>query len=271
MPIRVAFLLVLKCFALFSLAAQSPQPAPRSFDDIFPSLSPAARAEVFSQDGYFRTFERPGGSAAAIIASSQSALDPGISRGVIGMQPVVLVESILVIPAETGRYSLLDVYNALSQIRDLQGRVYHSHRRQAYIPLFEEATRLDGNRRNTSVADPPRASSVPQSETIYVRLRDANFGNTFYRAQMTLDGYGLRYSLTNNRTITWTIIPAIREGRFVAQMYFEPIAEGILIYSLAGVDVSNLVMSQVHMPSAISNRLAVIIGWAAEGISRQRS
>jgi len=268
MALRLLLAVLVKCFVLFSLAAQSPSPALRSFDEIFPGLSPAARAEAFTQEGHLQTFERPGANVSTL--GLQSALDPGISRDVLGMRPVVLVESIMVIPAAAGRYSLLDVYNALSQIRDLQGRLYHSHRRQAYVPLFEEATRLDGNRRNTSVPDPPPATSVPQSETIYVRLRDANFGNTFYRAQMTLDGLGLRYSLTNNRTISWTIIPAIREGRFIAQMYFEPIAEGILIYSLAGVDVSNLVMSQVHMPSAIATRLEVIIQWAAEGISRQR-
>ena len=262
--------LVLKCLVLFPVAAQSPQSALRSFDDIFPGLSPAVRAEAFSQDGYFGAFSRrssPDMNFRQDILASRSALDSGISEAVLAMQPLVLVESIMVIPGEGGRYSLLDVYNALSQTRNLQGRLYHSHRRDAYIPLFEEVTRLDAGRRNTPVGDPAPASSVPQSETIYMRLRDANFGNTFYRAQMNLDGYGLRYNLTNNRTITYLLFPAIREGRFIAQMYFEPIAEGILIYGLAGVDVSNFVYSQIHMRSAISTRLAVIIEWAVDGIT----
>jgi hypothetical protein len=85
---------------------------------------------------------------------------------------------------------------------------------------------------------------------------------------MTLEGYGLRYSLANNRNITYLMVPVIREGKFVTQMYFEPIAEGMLIYSVAGVDVSDFVSSKISMPSAISKRLAVIIGWAADGISR---
>jgi len=268
MPVLFWFL-VLKCLVLFPIAAQSPQSALRSFDDIFPNLPPAVRTGAFSQEGYFRAFSRravPDRDFGQDIL--QSALDSGISEVVLGVQPLVLVESILVIPGEGGRYSLLDVYNALSQTRNLQGRLYHSHRRSAYIPLFEEVTRLDASRRNAPIEDPALASSVPQSETIYMRLRDANFGNTFYRAQMNLDGYGLRYSLTNNRTITYLMFPAIREGRFVAQMYFEPIAEGILIYSLAGVDVSNFVYSQIHMSSAISKRLAVIIEWAVDGITR---
>jgi len=266
------FFLVLKCLVLFPVAAQAPsQAALRSFDDIFPGLSPAVRGEAFSRDGYFRTFSRGAADAGGFgrdILAFRSRLDTGITESIFAIQPVVLVESVLVIPGEGGRYSLLDVYNALSQTRNLQGRVYHSHRRQAYIPLFEEVTRLDGTRRNSSVPDPGPASSVPRSETIYMRLRDANFGNTFYRAQMNLDGQGLRYSLTNNRNITYMMVPVIREGRFIAQMYFEPIAEGILVYSIAGIDVSNFVAGRINMPSAISKRLAVIIEWAADGITR---
>jgi len=261
--------LVLKCMVLFPAAAQTPQSVIRSFDEVFPSLSPAARAEAFSQEGYFRTFSgRPSpGNIGQDLAAFQGALGSGIADAVIAMRPVVIVESIMVIPGEGGRYSLLDVYNALSQTRNLQGRLYHSHRRNAYIPLFEEVTRLDGGRRNVPIADPPRASRIPRSETIYMRLRDANFGNTFYRAQMVLEGRGLRFTMTNNRNITYFMVPVIREGRFIAQMYFEPIAEGILIYSLAGVDVSNFVAGMIHMPSAISKRLEVILEWVTDGIT----
>ena len=261
------FFMILKCLVLFPVVAQ---PAARSFDDIFPNLSPAARAEAFSREGYVRTFSRRAAPATDFrqqVLASGSTLDRDIIEAVLTMQPLVLVESILVIPDEGGRYSLLDVYNAISQTRNLQGRLYHSYRRDAYIPLFEEVIRLDAGRRNAPLADPAPAASVPRSETVYLRVRDANFGNTFYRGQMNLEGRGLRYSLTNNRTITYLMFPAIREGRFVAQMYFEPIAEGILIYSLAGVDVSNFVYSQIHMRSAISTRLAVIIGWAVDGIT----
>jgi len=268
MAIRLCFL-VLKCLALFPLAAQSPQSAARSFDDIFPGLPPAARGAAFSQAGYFRTYERAN-DAMQDAHVFQSGLCRGLADAALAVQPVVLVESILVLPGEEGGRTLLDVYNAISQVRDLRGRTYDSHRR-GEIPLFEDATRIDAARRNAAIEDPPPASSVPQSETIYMRLRDANFGNTFYRAQMDLDGRGMRLSLTNNRSITYFMFPAIREERFVAQMYFEPIAEGILIYSIAGVDVSNFVASMIHIPSAISRRLAVIIGWAADGIAGQES
>ena len=249
----------------FRAGAQGITPAARSFDDIFPGLAPDVRSAAFSRDGYFRTLERPGGGTLRDTVAYGSGLDPALLDSVVSMRPVVMVESIMVIPG--AGLSLLEVYNALSRIRDLRGRTFDSHRR-GEIPLFDEATRLSDGRRNTAVADPPPSATVPRAETVYIRLRDANFGNTFYRASMTLDGRGLRYSLTNNRNITYLMVPVIREGRFVAQMYFEPVAEGILIYSLAGVDVSDFVSSRIHMPSAISKRLAVITGWAADGIAR---
>ncbi|MCL2558732.1 MAG: hypothetical protein FWE09_09670 [Treponema sp.] len=266
----IAPALALAGLALFPLAAQEAQGGLRSLDEIFPALSEAARAEALGADGYSRTFQGAAAGSGEGLASRQSLLSRGISAAALSVRPVVLVESVLVVPSEPGGRSLLDVYNALAQIRGLQGRLFDSHRR-GEVPLFEEATRLDPGRRNAAIADPPRASSVPASEVVYMRLRDVNFGNTFYRAQMTLEGRGILYSLTNNRNITYLLIPVIREGRFVAQMYFEPIAEGILIYSLAGVDVSNFVARQIDMPSAISKRLAVITGWAASGISRQGS
>ena len=115
--------------------------------------------------------------------------------------------------------------------------------------------------------DPAPVLKIPVSETIYMRLNDVNFGQTFYRGEIVQFGQGLRYSLTNNKNLTYFLVPVIKEEKFVAQMYFEPIAEGILIYSLAGADVSDFVSSKIDMVSAINKRLAVIIGWVSEGIT----
>ncbi|MDR2257702.1 MAG: hypothetical protein LBE14_00980, partial [Treponema sp.] len=63
--------------------------------------------------------------------------------------------------------------------------------------------------------------------------------------------------------------PVIKEEKFIAQLYFEPITEGVLVYSIAGADVSDFVASKIHMPSAIAKRLAVIISWVVDGISQK--
>jgi hypothetical protein len=75
--------------------------------------------------------------------------------------------------------------------------------------------------------------------------------------------------LTNNKNINYFFITVIKEGMFSVQLYFEVISEGVLIYSLAGADVSDFVSSRIDMPSAIYKRLAVIISWVAEGITER--
>ena len=238
----------------------------RSFDDIFPDISESIRETAFTDEGFFVSHTAL--SPEIIIGLSQSTIENRIINTVLSKQPGFLVESIQVVPGLQGRYSLLDVYNALGNTRKLQGRLYRSHRRNDEVPLFEEVTRLDNERRNNPINDPPPATSIPRSETIFMRLKDANFGNTFYRGDMVLENRGLHYTLTNNRTISLAFIPIIREERFTALLYFEPISEGVLIYALAGADVPGIANSlRIDMSSAISKRLAVIIGWVAEGIT----
>jgi hypothetical protein len=73
--------------------------------------------------------------------------------------------------------------------------------------------------------------------------------------------------LSNFRSLNYLFIPVIKEENFVAQIYAEPVEEGVLIYSIAGAQVSDFVASKIHMPSAIRKRLEVIIAWVVDGIS----
>ena len=244
----------------------------RSFDGIFPGLPPEIRAAAFSKAGYFGS--SAGAAGLALGGGSQGAngygLDPQISASVLDKKPPFLVESLLVIPGDPGAVTLLDIYNVLGTIRGLKGRLYHSETRQKPVPLFEDATRLGGARKTTPVPDPGPVRTLPRSETVYIRLKDANFGNTYYRGDLALDQYGLRYRLTNNKNINYLFIPVIKEEQFTAQLYFEPVREGVLLYSVSGADVSDFVSSKIDMPSAIGKRLSVIIAWVTEGIQGSR-
>jgi hypothetical protein len=237
----------------------------RSFDEIFPGIPPAVRGAAFSSDGCTKTEKKIPSSE--LFASGKSAVDPQIIEAVFSKQPGFLVESIIVIPDSSGKYSLLDVYNALGRVRGLKGRLYRSHTRNEFIPLFEEVTRIESAKKNVPVADPAPASSIPPSESVFMRLKDVNFGDSYYRGEMALVQRGLRYSLSNYKNISYYFIPVIKEERFNAQFYFELITEGILVYSLAGADVSDFVSSRIDMESAIAKRLAVITGWVVEGIT----
>jgi len=86
---------------------------------------------------------------------------------------------------------------------------------------------------------------------------------------MSLIQYGLCYKLTNFKSLSYFFLPVIKEGSFIAQMYIEPIQEGVLIYSIAGMDVNDFVASRVDIDSAIAKRLNVFVSWVADGIRKK--
>ena len=242
----------------------------RAFNDIFPNIGAENRALIFGAEGYVKSSQKTGGF---VIHGNESGcgLDSKIVGSVLGANPGYFVESISVISGNPGSVSLLDIYNALGKIRDLKGRLYNSATRGQAVPLFEDATRIAGEKQTNAVPDPAPASSLPKSETVYVRLKDVNFGNTYYRAEMSAGDNGISYTMTNSRNITYLLVPVMKEGRFIAKLYIEPIAEGILFYSVAGADISDFVASKIHVDSAITKRLNVITSWAIDGIVKKKT
>jgi hypothetical protein len=249
---NAAFLLMI--LLSFSLAAQR-----RSLDTVFPGLDAGTRDRVLGE-GFINSSLRSAGFTLLSPAGFESSMTDYVLR----RQPACLIESLRVLP-ETGA-DLEDVFGALQNIRNLKGRLYYSETRKAHIPLFEEATRIRGPKKNTPVADPPLGPAAVRAETVYLRLKDANFGNTYYQGDIVPQGNGLLYRLSNTKTFFAFLIPVIREEKFIAQIYFEPVEEGVLVYGLAGADVSDFISSKIDMASAIGKRMAVILSWVTDGI-----
>ncbi|MDR2020599.1 MAG: hypothetical protein LBQ14_07535 [Treponema sp.] len=254
---KTAFLLI--WLPAFSLAAQT-----RSFNDIFPAVSAEQRARVFSPDGYIESDEASAGLK--LRPSTASGLQ--VANVVQAKNPSFFVESLLVIPfnGAGSAPNLLDAYNALGRVRNLKGRLYHSSTRGGDIPLFEDATRIESEKKTSPIPDPPGAHYIPPPETVYFRLKDANFGNSYYRTDIRADQRGLFYRLTNFRNLSYGIIPVIREEKFITHLYVEPIAEGLMIYSVSGADVSNFISSRINVSSAIRKRVEVIIDWLVDEV-----
>jgi hypothetical protein len=247
---------------LCSSASLFSQDQLRSFDEIFPSLDTGIREQVFSPSGYFAAYGK--NYQTLDSTNTESLFLPKIVR----LKPSVVVEALFIVPYPSQPIEMVDIYNGLRKIRSLKGRLYHSQTRDADVPLFEDATRLKSSKRTaTTINDPPPQTHLPDGETIFIRLKDVNFGNTYYQVDIKKNSTGFIYSLFNNRDMAYIIIPVIKSGHFIVQFYFEPIAEGILIYSLSGAEVSDFIASQVDMPSAIQKRLAVILEWIIDGVS----
>jgi hypothetical protein len=237
----------------------------RSFDDLFPGLEPAIRSQAFS-GGFIEVREKdtnprflPSDAIAGKIAD----------LALMGMRPSCLVESLTVMPNRDKKVELLAIYNAMGKVGDLKGRLYHSFTRDEYVPLFEEATRIEGPRRTRAVPDPADSRILPQSDRIYVCLKDINFGNSYYQADIFTVPHGLLYGLSNFRNLSYGIIPVIKEKKFSAQFYVEPLDEGVLVYSIAAAEVSDFIAGKIDIPSAIRKRLEVILGWLVDNISEQ--
>jgi hypothetical protein len=238
----------------------------RAFNDIFPNLSKDERSEVFSDESFVKTNTKKSGFD--IIGEKTVGIDPAIIKKVLDIDPGYLVESISIIPGNPEDVTLLDIYNALGKIRNLKGKLYSSYTRNQFVPLFEEATRITSEKNTTSIPDPPPSKSIPQEETVFLKLKDINFGNSYYRAEAKLFKNGLCYTLTNFRSLSYLFVPIIKEGNFIALLYLEPVKEGVLIYGFAGINISEFFASKISVNSAISKRLGVITAWASEGIQK---
>lgn len=257
------------CFFLFvfstAAAAQTSDTSYenlRSFDQLFPGLDETTKTTVFSDAGLIRSLGK--NNPLEITPSPGSGIM--IHQTVTAKNHIYLSESLLVLPYSGKVPGKLDAYNALGKISDLKGRLYSSFTRNAEIPLFEDATRLEKAKRTGAIPDPAPASILPAKDTVYIRLKDVNFGNTYYKADFSAEEYGVSYFLTNYKNITYTVLTVMKEERFSAILYIEPLAEGTLVYSVAGADASDFVANRVDISSAVRKRLAVFIGWVSDGI-----
>ena len=262
MKLRRNLLITGFLFWFFPLFPQNQNSQSRSFDTLFPRLDGELKREAFLEGGVIRSL-KPG---------EPLALSPAPGSGIELVSQIqakghaYITESLLVIPYHARPLRVLDAYNSLAKVQGLKGRVYHSFTRDSEIPLFEEAVRLESDRRNNPIPDPPPASTLPVKETVYIRLKDVNFGNSYYRAEITPHNTGLLYNLTNYRTITYLFVPVMREEKFTALLYLEPLEEGMLVYAVAGADVSDFISRQIDIPSAIGKRVAVFIDWVSDGL-----
>jgi hypothetical protein len=257
--LKFSTLLFLSLFILFlPVGIGAEANSLRSFSKLFPSLGESQKKEAFSEEGTIRSVKK------------NEALEflPAYGSGtVMRSNPTYLAESLLVIPYQGRAFTGLDAYNALGKISDLKGRLYHSHTRDAYVPLFQEATRLENEKSGKAVPDPiVPTRELPNTETVFIRLKDINFGNCYYRTDMSVMPFGLTYKITNTKNITYLLFTVLKEEKFTSILYIEPLTEGMLIYSMAGADASDFIASMIDIPSAISKRLLVFLSWIKDNL-----
>jgi len=261
---KIFFVIFFYLACAFYIYAQA-----REFNNIFPDLNRDELSAVFNEAGFVIDDSKSNGFKKISVNKSNVGIDPAIINTVLIMNPDYLVETISVISGNPEETPLLNIYNALGNIRGLKGRLYSSYTRKQLVPLFEDATRVKSEKQTNPIPDPPPSNAVPSEETVFIKLKDINFGNSYYRGEVKTVQNGLCYTLTNFKSLSYLFMPVIKEGHFIALLYFEPIKEGLLIYGFAGIKISDFYASKIDVDSAIYKRLAVITSWAADGIKNK--
>ncbi|GHU36592.1 hypothetical protein FACS1894172_19590 [Spirochaetia bacterium] len=251
-------IVIVMAAAAFPCAGQA---TPRRFDVIFPRLSAEQRDEVFSSQGLVNFTRRP----VSLQYLPTSQLDKSIGEPVQQKNPSIIVEVLTVIPDTT--IDFLKVYNTVSNIRNLSDPNYYAITvNSVKRGLFLEASRIQNASRKVDIPDPPRAPKVPVQETLYIRLKEKNFGNNFFRIDISATSRQFLYTITNVSAMSFLVLPIIWSGNISIQLYFERVTEGMMVYSIAGAEIAEFFFSMFDVPTMLKNRTRSIMRWVTRGL-----
>ncbi|MDR0408781.1 MAG: hypothetical protein LBH18_00055 [Spirochaetaceae bacterium] len=235
--------------------------AERTLEDLFPEAGEGVLQKA-RDGGYARSLRTANPAELSVKPAGGISLERGADKG----EPPYIIENLLLLKNDKP-VTKLDIYNALCGIRTLQGIEYFSSTRGKRTVLFEEASRVAGEDDLKKRDDPPPARAAPSAETVFITVKDVNFGNCYYKAELKTEGGGIRYTLTNFKNINYLFIPVIRPENLRIQLYIEAVDEGVLIYGLTSVKTADFADKRADIPSAIQKRLDVIYKWIDSNIA----
>jgi hypothetical protein len=263
------FYLLSFIFYLLSFTGVAADAQVRSFDSLFPALPPHIKTQAFTADGYTNCVTDP--LDLAIAPNIDGDMFTGrFAVGIAAGHFSYISENLLLIPHPAERdVTLRNIYDSLQQVRAMTAVKYHSYTRNKWVPLFEEASRIASPRKQTPLPDPGPRPDVPDTETLYIKVKDINLGNTVYRSELARTGNALVYTVTNHKASSLFLVTVIKPEDFVSRIYLEPVAEGVLVYCVACIRVSGFVDRMIDMPSALKKRLDVLVEWALTGLQTE--
>jgi len=237
----------------------------RSFNTVFPNLSPRQRVTAMSLNGlrnYFLREESP-----TFLPNPDLGID--LIDSVLQKNPSHLIEALAVVPYNGRELDLLDIYNALGRIEKIKDQSVILNGNRFYV--FTESTRIESSRNRRAISDPTPAAALPFSETMYLRLKEITMGNLFIRGEIAISMYGITYSMTNFTDVRYYLVPIMRAERYVTIIYLEPVTEGILIYSVTGFYLPGFIADRVNLNPNINRRIRIFINWITDGLRIQEN
>jgi len=237
----------------------------RSFDDIFPNFSQSQKRDVMSNVGLRSAFEKD--EPPTLIPAHDSGID--LYSKVMLKKPSHIIEALVVVPYNKRELDMLDIYNAMRNIKDIQNNTVF-YKGNEY-KIFTNTTRLESAQNRKPISDPPPFNMLPLSETLYLCFVDRNIGDLYLRGDISISLFGITYSLTNFRDVSYSIFKVMKAEKFTAIIYVEPIKEGVLIYSMSGIYLPSFVANRINLSSNINYRINVLINWITDGLRREEN
>jgi hypothetical protein len=218
-----------------------------------------------SSAGLRYSFEK--GGSPTLIPNQDSGID--LLSSVMKRKPSHIIEALVIVPYNERELDMLDAYNALGKIKNIQEHSVSANGRDIYI--FKETTRLESARNRKPIPDPDPANLLPFSETMYLRFTDPYVGDLFLRGDVSISLYGITYNMTNFVDVRYSLFRIMKTEGFSIVIYLEPVKEGVLVYSMAGLYLPGFIASRVNLTPNINIRVMTLISWITEGLRRQES
>jgi hypothetical protein len=234
----------------------------RSFNQIFPSIGEIEKGMVFSTDGLRRSFKK--NESQSVVPGPDSEVD--LMSIVLKKNPAQFIETVWLVPHVGKLFNTLEIYNALGRVADIKNHPYQS--RTASLYLFEESVRLESAVKNNPIPDPAPVETLPDSESVHMRLKDKYFGTIYVRGDVSPTRYGIIFSLTNYKAIRFLLFPVLRAEKFTAVVYFEPIVEGILVYTMSAVDIPDFFLARGNIIRDMDRRFTILSNWLSDGLKK---
>jgi len=235
----------------------------RSLINLFPGLSRNQLLRARSDTGLRYAFEK--NEAPTLIPNPDYGID--LYDKVMGKKPSHIVEALIVVPYMKRELDLLDIYNALGRIKNIKDHKIISYNRE--IIIFSDTTRLKSAKERKPIPDPAPVEILPYAETMYLRFIDPYIGDFYLRGEISVSLYGLTYTMTNFRDVSYYIFKVMKSERFSAIIYLEPVKEGLLIYSVSGLYLPNFIAKKINITPNMNRRITVLLDWITEGLRIQ--
>jgi len=183
-----------------------------------------------------------------------------------GLQPGILVESLVLYPKPTGNAGPLDegrkadLFNILAGLGTLAGIQYFSASRGQMRTFYESSTVIDGPTGRNPLPD-PHFTVAPESLTLYARQKDLIFRDNIYRYDYRTGEDFMLFVQENLTAMNVGILPAIGRNRLRTVMAVIDTEDAFLIYIATMSRAGAFPGIGDRIGSSLGNRIRAVMGW----------